>query len=113
MGLDSYFGIRQDNGEIESVKVVFEGRTPSLCGGMFSGDGCDGSFRGKVYDDYVTVVTGVSLYQVEIDNTTVRQMAAALRAKADLMGEKYIEAHDLALVFEKFGEAGCSLYGWW
>jgi len=49
-----------------------------LCGGLFSGNGAGPSFRGKVYNDIIENLTEVSLYQEEIPNETVRNMADTL-----------------------------------
>lgn len=44
----------------------------NLCGGLFSGGG--NSFRGKVYNEWVEFVTGVSLYQESIEPSVVKEM---------------------------------------
>lgn len=122
MGLDSYF--RDNNGKEMIVEL---GRPINLAGGLFSGNGCDGSFRGKVYASLVEEVTGHSLYQEEISNKTVKEMAAKLGAFAsDETNEAKItysnpygyditwqEVKDLALMFRGFGDAGAKLVGWW
>lgn len=48
----------------------------NLCGGMFSGGGS--SFRGKVYNEWVEFVTGVSLYQETISSEVVHEMHQAM-----------------------------------
>lgn len=71
MGLDTYSSKPDVNyGEI------------NLCGGMMSANG-QGSFRGKVYNEFVESITDESLYQEEISNKVVRRMAYKLT--------KYIE----------------------
>lgn len=60
----------------------------TLCGGMFSGSG--NSFRGKVYDGYVTFATGVSLYTPEIPNEAVKAMADALEDRSLIIRYKKI-----------------------
>jgi hypothetical protein len=52
----------------------------NLCGGMFSGNGARGSFRGKVYGDMVESITGVSLYQSVISTGDVQTVAEELKA---------------------------------
>lgn len=83
----------------------------SLCGGMFSGHG-QGSFRGKVYNGIVEGVTGVSLYQEQIPNSTVREMAAKLAAHYSKLSVEGEEA-DLVRMFLAYAESGHDLLGWW
>ncbi len=53
MGLDCYIvhGNDQDKAFTSKDSVLLEGI--NLCGGMFSGSGNDGSFRGKVYEPLI------------------------------------------------------------
>ena len=46
----------------------------NLCGGVLSGYGDDGSFRGKVYNEIVRRITGQSLYQSWIPVEAVADM---------------------------------------
>ena len=62
---------------------LFSHIPPVLCGGLFSGHGGCSSFRGKVYDDFVTYVTDETLYQEEIPNLTVHKMVAAMQEFID------------------------------
>ena len=52
MGLDCYIQIDDKAFEHEDIKDV------NLCGGMFSGQGNNGSFRGKVYSPLMDNVLG-------------------------------------------------------
>ena len=52
MGLDCYIQIDDKAVEHEDIKDV------NLCGGMFSGQGNNGSFRGKVYSPLMDHVLG-------------------------------------------------------
>ena len=52
MGLDCYIQIEDKAFEHEDIKDV------NLCGGMFSGQGNNGSFRGKVYSPLMDHVLG-------------------------------------------------------
>ena len=52
MGLDCYIQIDDKAFEHEDIKDV------NLCGGMFSGQGNNGSFRGKVYSPLMDHVLG-------------------------------------------------------
>lgn len=115
MGLDSFW-VHRVNGEMVRAEDVHPPRELRLCGGMFSGHG-DGSFRGKVYDDFITAATGVSLYQEEITNIVVRSMADMLDAYDGLEHERHgltdQEVADLKLMFRTYADAGCALHGWW
>lgn len=64
------------------VAAGFES-VPSLAGGIFSGNGCDGSFRGKCYAGLVEEVTGYSLYEDELPPPVVLEMARMLREASD------------------------------
>lgn len=52
---------------------------PPMLGGLFSGAGRDGSFRGKCYAGLVEDVTGYSLYEDELPPPVVAAMADSLR----------------------------------
>lgn len=80
-----------------------------LCGGMLSGNG-QHSFRGKVYNEIVESVTGVSLYQERIPNSVVQQMAAKLALE---LTDGSDESADLVRMFLAYGAAGFDLIGWW
>lgn len=51
---------------------------PPLAGGLFSGNGFDGSFRGKCYAALVEEITGYSLYEDELPPPVVKEMAGAM-----------------------------------
>jgi len=121
MGLDSFWELPSG-----SKKANFNPPL-RLCGGIFSGSG-EGSFRGKVYDSIVETVTGESLYQEEINPSTVAKMASALQStefesiplslrspEGDGFGDG-VTAHeydDLRRMFSSYAELGASLKGWW
>lgn len=110
MGLDSFW-VDSDGNEIQ---VEFK-NPPKLCGGIFSANGV-GSFRGKVYNEFVQSITGVSLYQEMIDNETIKEMADKLdefvkNHDMELWDED--QAEDLALMFRVYADAGACLHGWW
>ena len=117
MGLDSFFRKSRDElgVELECDLPKFDDPQPSLCGGMFSGHGFDGSFRGKVYAELVEDITGVSLYSEWIDNDIVKLMADKLDAACQRQEYVYGDSdlYDLARVFRAFADAGYSLTGWW
>lgn len=114
MGLDTY--ARKDvscecgQGTVkklpEAAAAAFEGAGISLVGGMFSGNGNTGSFRGKVYSQLVEAATGQSLYQEWIEPETVRQMADAIH-------NAVIDLQELEKFFAVCDEYELGLRGWW
>lgn len=105
MGLDSMWS--------GSVEGNFD-----VCGGIFSGHG-NSSFRGKVYNNLIEEVTGVSLYQEEIPNSTILEMGRKLGqipfddVKKIAPNIEQKEFFDVVLMFQTHGKAGHSLRGWW
>jgi hypothetical protein len=111
MGLDSY-----------AVKVVSAdadkfSHITHLCGGLFSGNGSDASFRGKVYAEAISDITDVSLYNVLISPETVETMYDYLKdASYDLVEEWGLEpeeADDLIAFFKVCADEHYGLSGWW
>ena len=120
----------------KSVATGFE-KVPSLTGGMMSGNGNSGSFRGKCYAELVEEVTGYSLYEDELPPPVVNKMAVMLRQASDenplqVTPEQALEAmnaacklgfidtvelayelHALACWFEACASQGYSVIGWW
>lgn len=102
MGLDNYFYKFATDEDGEKIPVpdeddsgyvveLYPGDDPdfielsskhkiNLIGGMMSGDGANGSFRGKCYSDMVEHITGVSLYKDCIDPLTVKKMGEMMLA---------------------------------
>jgi len=113
MGLDTY----SSKEDLDYGKI-------SLCGGMMSANG-QGSFRGKVYSDFVEEVTGESLYQERIPNKTVRTMSYKLTKYIEDNTEKthdpdaynyglsWQEAKDLAKWFRATAWNDADVIGWW
>ena len=69
MGLDTYavfpvptYREGEELLDLEQAPSHLFAGVDGLCGGMFSGHG-NGSFRGKVYNDFVEEITRESLYQ--------------------------------------------------
>lgn len=102
---------------------IFEGI--ELCGGMMSANG-SGSFRGKVYAEYVEQITGLSLYEAMIEPDTVRHMANLLEADLpdpDAKGDAIAyegdwnvtveDARNLAKWFRACADNGLHVHGWW
>lgn len=93
-----------------------------LCGGMFSGNGPGPSFRGKVYDEVVTYITGQTLYEEMISNEVVEEMALKLGVAAHLdLADSFYKKFDLtrqelralAQWFRVAADAGAMVHGWW
>ena len=118
MGLDSFWMKKTDNGDFDVLEMSFEPEL-KVCGGLFSANG-NGSFRGKAYADLIETVTGVSLYQDEISNETVREMSARMQ-EAEIPGDELLhewntmpeEWEDIKRMFKAYSEAGAILHGWW
>ena len=140
MGLDTFAKIgantdhsvvkvikEEDGKERMVIKASIYAKVGALCGGMFSGNGTGGSFRGKVYSEFVEEVTGESLYQENITNSVVEDMATDLRLTADEYADdkddKVVrfapyeitvgEVRALADWFEVTAENGLEICGWW
>lgn len=115
MGLDSYFKIKKyETPDWSDLDL-------HLCGGMFSNQGGDGSFRGKVYADIIKEITGVGLYQPEIDHETIKEMAQKLSEteynstwKTEGWGTSEKEYNDLVTLFKRAAKTEDTvLLGWW
>ena len=120
MGLDTYAINRSTRKEIPPAK--FAHIPPVLCGGLFSGTGSTGSFRGKAYSNFVETVTGVHLYQQEIPTETVRQMAESLQNwihnNPDLVRNQWeISETEIRALAEWFAVVAAEpdglVLGWW
>jgi len=123
MGLDNYFRYPAAPGETAPVIGKLD---VALCGGLFSGNGEDGSFRGKVYCDVLKEICGISIYD-EVPPSKCVEMADALKehvaGQAGAVDDKIIhddpyeitlrEAKDLEKVFRAFGEKGYFLHAWY
>ena len=58
MGLDCYLVHGNDRDKPFTSEDAEEIKDVQLCGGMLSGGGSDGSFRGKIYEPFVDKVMG-------------------------------------------------------
>ncbi|WP_421387323.1 hypothetical protein [Agrobacterium tumefaciens] len=122
MGLDSYFKVK--NGD-KFVDLAPDGRLSdvNLCGGLVSGNGSDGSFRGKVYDGFLKSVTGgdFSLYREEQGIESYGGVPSAIQswleenpaAEGNDFGLTLQEICDLKTLFEVASEQHAILIGWW
>jgi hypothetical protein len=130
MGLDNYAKYGKDHHKyIDDPQVsnlVPNELFPDncLCGGLFSGGG--NSFRGKVYDNWVEVCTGISLYEDEIPADTVAQMYDDLvkltnsvnyeqfnKSGCNTYQISFEEVQDLLKWFEVVKNEGATIIGWW
>ncbi len=119
MGLDTYAARVPGNVELTEEDIqAFKEADITLCGGLFSGN--DGSFRGKVYANYVHEVTGESLYEMWLPPETVRKMYQKMVAyerspeqDASVMVPTQFEHLELCKFFKVCSERGLGLVGWY
>ena len=120
MGLDTFAAHTPDDIALtEEDLAAFREANISLCGGIFSGGGSDGSFRGKVYAEHILDITGESLYAEWISPEIVKAMYQALvdyesmRAPDEEFFDTGEKAHaDLVKFFKVCSERGLGLVGW-
>jgi hypothetical protein len=114
MGLDTYakkeVPCECGNGTVKKLPdeaaEAFANADINLVGGMFSGNGNDGSFRGKVYNHIVQAATGDSLYEEWIAPEDVARMSGQLDEFAN-------DVEQLCRYFTVCKEQGLGLVGWW
>lgn len=87
----------------------------NLCGGMFSGNGAQGSFRGKMYASAVQEFLGLDLYQHDITPRELRIWYHSLTIGQvdDLRESLGDEADDLMRFFKVCVDNGYGLWGSW
>ena len=119
MGLDNFAARTADDIELtEEDLKAFQDADISLCGGIFSGLGNDGSFRGKVYSELIFEITGQSLYAEWIQPKTVKKMYESLimcdPEEAAAWGYKNTvnEILELRKFFKVCSDRGLGLVGW-
>lgn len=127
MGLDSYFVTpdQKDPTNFEkdgpAPEVFWSSREliPRLCGGMFSGNGASGSFRGKVYAGLIESLTGQNIYQRQ-SNEEVQRIAEGLTCYAmfkdreEILNDDFTEdLFQLIVMFDKYAKAGAALEAWY
>ena len=128
MGLDNYF---RPSEQTEQEPTFPEGL--KLCGGMFSGHGSDGSFRGKVYAEFFEQVLATDLYieqSPEQIKATAEKLQTVLKEHPDqawdnvwredapsdklgYYGVTHSEIQDLAKLFEAAAEQSLKLVAWY
>lgn len=120
MGLDTYAISTATRQPLPST--LFAHIPAVLAGGIFSGNGADASFRGKVYSNFIETVTGVHLYQEEIPHDQVVRMAESLQNwihnNPDLLQSQWeITEGEIRALAEWFavvaGEPDSVVVGWW
>lgn len=117
MGLDNFWVATPDSKESMSCDLD---PPLELCGGLFSDRG-SGSFRGKVYNDYVQSITGVSLYEDVIHPETIEEMALKLEKCIEECQDSpeycedlvWNERKDLARMFRYYADRGAYLVSWY
>jgi hypothetical protein len=120
MGLDTFASRSADDIELQDDDLqAFVDADISLCGGIFSGGGNDGSFRGKVYAELILEVTGQSLYAEWIPPEIVKEMYTSLKVadpeEAAAWGYRNTaqEVLELCKFFKVCSERRLGLLGWW
>lgn len=115
MGLDNYFRIRNENDEfllpLHDIRLM----NINLCGGMFSGSGNSGSFRGKAYSNFLEKITDnkFTLYEEEQSPKDYFIAIEAMRNYIKDNPKSNQEIRDLLLLFEVAYEKKAYLLGWW
>jgi len=121
VGLDTYASRSPDDIELTEDDIkAFNDAHIELCGGIFSGGGNDGSFRGKVYVMLVLEITDENLAQDWIPPETVRRMYESMMARdpeeaiqdsdCDNTVSEFLE---LRKFFKVCSERGLGLIGWY
>lgn len=114
MGLDTY-ALPSEHGKLSKKDMqAFKEAGIRLCGGILSGYGDDGSFRGKVYSDTIHKITGYSLYQDWIPPEDVVDMYQKLKLcrHEDYQGHEE-DIENLRKFFKVCVERKLGLWGWW
>ena len=114
MGLDIYAQPSEDEELAEEDIQAFKEADIALCGGILSGNGDDGSFRGKVYSDLVYKITGRSLYYEWTPPEIVGRMYQKLKSvnSSDYPGQED-DIENLRRFFKVCIDKNLGLYGWW
>ena len=87
MGLDCYIVHGNDRDKAFTHEDDERIKDVNLCGGMFSGGGSDGSFRGKVYDPIIQELSeGRHTWYIQQDEDAYIP-SVALKEQANLLAE--------------------------
>jgi len=121
MGIDTFASRSPEDILLtDEDRGAFSAANIQLCGGLFSGDGNDGSFRGKVYALLIIEITGQSLTQEWIPPETVCEMYESLKnsdTNTDLdtdyeRDDDFVAIKELQKFFKVCCERGLGLINW-
>jgi hypothetical protein len=117
MGLDTFASRSPEDIELNEEDLqAFSEANIEYCGGIFSGSGNDGSFRGKIYSTVILEITGQGLHQEWIPPETVREMCEAVQAcdPQDYAWDRVTEQEivELRKFFKVCSERGLGLINW-
>ena len=121
MGIDTFASRSPEDIELTEEDInAFREANIQLCGGVFSGDGSDGSFRGKVYNLLILEISSQSLTQEWISPEVVSEMYKAfLECDPAQYIEEIGESHDTSwekIELQKFlkvcNDRGLGLINW-
>jgi len=121
MGLDTFAAHTAEDIKLSEADLqAFAEADISLCGGVLSGGGNDGSFRGKVYSELIHEITGQSLYADWLPPETVKEMYDSLMecdpeepADWDYHRNTARAVLELRKFFKVCVDRGLGLVGWW
>lgn len=102
MGLDCYIVHANNRDEPFTYKDDDRIKDVSLCGGMLSGGGSDGSFRGKVYEPLIDEIMGEDhiWHKQGEDVVTTDELKEQAIALGDLMTDLLSNAEGEGIVLE-------------
>jgi hypothetical protein len=116
MGLDTYAATDKDSIDLpDEIKKQFSDADIKLCGGMFSGNGNDGSFRGKVYYELIYEITLLTLYSDWIEPHWVKIMYNNFVAAYNnpTYNDKKDDISNLIKFFKVCVDNNLGLINWW
>lgn len=88
MGLDCYIVHGNDRSKDFTHKDDPRIKDVNLCGGMFSGFGADGSFRGKFYEPLIDdLMEDEYIWHLEADDELAHVTAQELKEQADALAD--------------------------
>ena len=111
MGLDCYMVHGNDRDKPFTHEDDDRIKDISLCGGLFSGYGRDGSFRGKVYDPLIRELSeGMHTWYIQQDEDAyipsvalkeqANLLAELIQAKVDIADEENIVIGDEDIIYQ-------------
>ena len=101
MGLDCYIVHANDRDKAFTSEDDDRIENVQLCGGLFSGNGFDGSFRGKVYDPLIQELSeGQHTWYIDQEDEDAYIPSDKLKEQAELL-ESFLEVLDEDYTAEK------------